>query len=115
MAISAFTKPIAYAEADYNFSDLPEAVADTLGIDEFSAGILVSAVVLTFITAIVGFTLMKAEGNTALYGIIICDFVGMGFLVGLGFLPYWIFLIVCLLVAVLFANTLRSLITGGGE
>lgn len=112
---TAFFIQIAYCESDYDLTDLDDAVAETLGIDSFTAGLLISAVILTFVTVMVGFSMYKAKSNVALYGIIITDFVTMAFLVGLGWLPYYIFLVIALLIAVLFAGQIRDLITGGGD
>lgn len=114
LAVSFYTVPVGRATSSYNLTDLDEAVAEAFEIDEFSAGLLISAVILAFPTIMVGFALYKSRSNAVVYGVVIVDFVTMGFLVALGWLPYWIFLIVCLLIAVLMANQFRDLITGKG-
>ena len=67
-----------------------------------------------FPTAMTGFALYRSKGPTILFSIIIVDFVTMAFLVALGWLPYYIFLILALLIGILMAGSLRDLITGKG-
>lgn len=106
--------PLGYCETEVNLLDLPGQVATYFGIDEFSAKLLVSFFFLLWPTVVVGFLYGRARNaGSMLYPIIIVDFVAMGFLVALGWMPYWIFLIVCLLIALLLAMQLRGLITGG--
>lgn len=103
---------VAYAAPDIDLIDLPQNVADYFGIPLFAAELLVSAGILLFATVLVGFVMKRSANQAILYSILIVDFVLMGFLVALSWLDYWIFLIVCLLVAIMFAGTLRDLITG---
>ncbi len=104
--------PLCYAQTGFDLLDLPQNVADYFGIGLFAAELLVSFMFLLFPTVMIGFLMSKRSGASALYAVLIVDFVVMGFLVALGWLDYWIFLIVCLLVAVLMAGTLRDMITG---
>lgn len=97
----------------YNLTDLDDAVADVLGISSFTGGLLISFIILLFPTLCIAWALAKSKGPTVMYALIIVDFCVMGFLVALGWLEYWIFLIVALLIALLLAGAVRGLITKG--
>lgn len=97
---------------DYDMTEIPQKVANYFGISLFAGQLLVSGVMLLFSTSIVAFAMQKRATMAVILSIIIVDFVFMGFLVAMGWLDYWIFLIVCLLVGLLMAGTLRDLITG---
>lgn len=103
--------PRAYA-AEYNLTDLPEYVADYFGITEFEAGLLVSFVILLFPIVMVAFTMKKQANQAITYSCLIVGFATMGFLVAMSWLPFWIFLVVSLIVALMFAGQVRDLITG---
>ncbi len=112
--VSLKVQPVKAETDSYNLTDLPNGVADYFGIDVFSAEILVSALFLLFTTMLCGVAFYKSQNSAVLYAVLVVDFVSMGFLVALGWLPYWIFLMVCLLVAILLAMQLRGMITGEG-
>lgn len=103
--------PKAYA-GDYNLTDLPEYVGDYFGVSEFIAGLLCSFMFLLFPTVMIAFTMKKSANTAITYTCLIVDFVVMGFLVAIAWLPFWIFLIVSLIIALMFAGQLRDLITG---
>lgn len=107
--------PTAYAvDPEYNLTDIPDGMAEYFNIPAFTAGIIISAGILLFVSCMIAFTLSKRGTQAIAYGVLISDFVTMGALVALGWLPYWIFLVLCLLVAILFAGSLRDLLTGKG-
>lgn len=101
---------LAHAQEDINLLDLPQQVADYFGITEFAAKYLVSGVALLFATMLIGFIMRKGPG--VLYSILIVDFVLMAFFVALAWIDYWVFLILCLLVALMMAGALKNLISG---
>lgn len=113
--LSTLTTVKAATPTPFNLTSFPDLVATAFSLTDFAAKLLVSSLILLFFTILTGVAFMKSNGNTILYAVLIVEFVVMGFLVALAWLPYWIFLIVCLLVAVLLAGQLRGFITGKGE
>lgn len=111
--LGAYLLPLVHAET-YDLSELPGNVGTYFNIGDFAGGLIVSAIFLLFPTAMIMFACARAKtsGETMFLAVLICDFVLMGFLVALTWLPYWIFLVVCLLVAIMFAGKIRDLITG---
>lgn len=110
LMISSLT-PLCYA-LDVDLTDFPHQVADYFGISEFASKYLVSGVGLVFVTMLVGVVMKRSANQAILYAVLIADFVMMAFFVGLGWIDYWVFLIVCLLVALMMAGALRNVITG---
>lgn len=105
--------PVAHAqEPDVNLLDFPQHVADYFGISAFAAKYLVSGAGLLFVTMLVAFTMKRSASSAILYAILIVDFVLMAFFVALAWIDYWVFLILCLIVALWMASSLRDLITG---
>lgn len=105
--------PTVYAEESYDLTELPMRVGEYFGISIFAAGLIVSALFILFPTMITGLVMKRSANTAILYAILVVDFVTMGFLVALAWLPYWIFLILCLIIALLFAGQIRDMITGG--
>jgi hypothetical protein len=95
---------------DVDLLDLPANVAAYFGIDTFSAGILVSGVIMIFGVIIVGFTVRKSQAAT--YAILATTFVLMGFTVALGWLPVWTMVIVVLVIALMYAKELPGIFGG---
>lgn len=105
--------PLAHAqEPDINLLDFPQKVADYFGISAFAAKYLVSGVALLLVTMLVAFTMKRSASSAILYAVLIVDFVMMAFFVALAWIDYWVFLILCLIVALWMASSLRDLITG---
>lgn len=102
---------VAYAQT-VDLTDLPANVAAYFGISEFQAELLCSFMFLLFPTIMIGFVMKRSASMSIVISVLVVDFVTMGFLVALGWLDYWIFLIVCLIVGVFMASTLRDMITG---
>lgn len=113
VALFSVLVPLAHAqEPDVNLLDFPQQVADYFGISEFAAKYMVSGVGLLFVTMLVAFTMKRSASSAILYAILIVDFVLMAFFVAVAWIDYWVFLILCLIVALWMASSLRDLITG---
>jgi len=101
-------------EETVNLGDFPVKLAEAFNIDIFAGQLLASLIFMSLFL----FPSMLIAGyfggsGAILYTVI---FVGMGtsgVCVALGWLPVWIFLVECLLIALLFADRMRQLITGG--
>lgn len=97
---------------DFNMTEVPQNVANYFSVSLFAGELLTSFVFLLFATCMVVFTFRRQTAAAIMYAILVVDFVLMGFLVAMGWLDYWIFLIISLIVAVLMAGQLRDLLTG---
>lgn len=90
---------------------IPKFFADNLGIDLTSAQLLVAGVVIAISISILAFTIKKNRAVTV--GIFGCEFTVLLALIALGWLPYYILIIVSVLVALLFSAAARDWITEG--
>lgn len=90
---------------------IPQFFADNLGIDLVSAQILTSGIIIAITLGILSYTIRKSRAATI--GIFGCEFTVLLALIALGWLPYYILIIVSVLVALLFSAAARDWITGG--
>jgi len=110
-----FVSPVFAASSDtVNLQNFPQQLATALGVSLFVAQILASTILLCLVL----FPSIMVAGyfggsGAVLYAILIVGLPVSGVCVGLGWLPVWIFLVTCLLIALMFAGQMRGLITGG--
>lgn len=112
---------VSYASAteDEDVVDLPsfpEKLAEKLNISLFTAKLLASLILM----CIPLFPSMLIAGyfggkDAVAYSCLIVGLSMMGFCVALTWMPVWIFLIICVLVGIMFAGTMRGWITGRSE
>ncbi|MCJ7805726.1 hypothetical protein MUP46_03740 [Patescibacteria group bacterium] len=94
--------------ASVDLTHLPDQVANALGIPVFAAGIL-CFVVMTFALMLPAMIWGKKGSMASL-------FIGIGVLgfgIAVAWLPFWFLLIIILIIAVMFAEDVRNMITGG--
>lgn len=98
-----------------DLSELPQALADALGIDVYSGGILAALLflMLTLFPALLVTGYATRKGNAVMYVALFIGIIDLCFGVAIGWLDYWPLLIVCLLAGIMLASTMRDLITGG--
>ena len=90
-------------EPDINLVNLPEQLGDAWGISSFAAGLFMSTIVLfAFLLPLV---VWRKTGLITL----IVGFSIMGFCIAIGWLPYWIMLLIFLLTAALYASTIKKM------
>ena len=102
--------PLAYAvdeDSQVNLLDVPFKVSEALGIPLFASQILCSAVVFVIFVLPVAFLSKKGYLPP-----LIVSFLVLGTTVAIGWLPYWFLLIISMIVALMFAGTMRDWITG---
>jgi hypothetical protein len=90
---------------------IPQGLADLLGIDIVSAQLILSGVIIAVTLAILSFAIRKSRAVAV--GTFGCEFTILISLIALGWLPYYLLIIVSVLVALLFSATVRDWITGG--
>lgn len=99
-----------------DFSAIPSQLETLLNIDSFSAGILASSLLLMltlFPTVLLFNSVAKnSGGNAVTIGSLLVGLPVIGVCVALGWLPIWLFVLIVLLVAVLYARTMPSLFGG---
>lgn len=108
--VSLFSVNIAYAEGEVDLSKFPERLSEMLGINEFAGELLAS----TLLMALFLFpAMMLARGKVSQeYVILFVGFSVMGISIALGWLPYFMLLIIVMLVALLYAGKMREWIGG---
>jgi len=102
--------PLAYAadeDSQVNLLDVPLRVSEALGIPLFASQIICSCVVFVMLVLPVAFLSKKSYVPP-----LITSFLVLGSTVAIGWLPYWFLLIICLIVALMFAGNMRDWITG---
>ena len=88
-------------EPDINIMNLPEQLASTWGISEFAAGLFMSTLLcLAFLFPI-------AMWKKTSFAPLIVGFGVMGFCIAIGWLPYWLMLLISLLIAAMYASKIK--------
>ena len=110
-----FVSPVFAASSDaVNLQNFPQQLATALGVSLFVAQILASTILLCLVlfpsVMIAGYF---GGSGSVMYALLIVGLPISGVCVGLGWLPVWIYLVTCLLIALMFAGKMRELITGG--
>ena len=92
-----------------DISKLPNKLAEALNAPLFAGQILASAIPFCLIC----FPTFLLTKNTMAHvsAIILC----LSFTIAIGWLPVWIFLILCLILGLMFAGQMRDFITGKGR
>jgi len=109
----SFLISIAHAEADVDISAIPQNLADKMGIPLFATQLLCSGILLLIFvlpTALIG---RKKSGSPIAE--LFVGFITLSVCIALGWLPVWLFLMLCLLVGVMFAGKMRDFLSGGGK
>lgn len=88
-------------EPDINLVNLPEQLASAWGITEFAAGLFMSTLLcLAFLFPI-------AMWKRTSFAPLIVGFGVMSFCIAIGWLPYWLMLLISLLIASVYASKIK--------
>lgn len=91
-------------EPDVDIVYIPQQLSDALNIPLVASEILVSIAIM--LSLALPLALLKAKGLL----ILIIFFPTMGFLVVLGWLPFWLLLVLSLMVALMYADKFKKLL-----
>jgi len=113
----AFVLPVYASDDDeVNMMDLPKFLSEKLGLptggDYFAGKILAGIIVLMM------FLLPSLVISRRPYAQIFAGLTGLAFTVALGWIPVWIFVIICLILGLMYAQILADAfgrVRGGGE
>jgi|Deesub1362A_J573_1020465.scaffolds.fasta_scaffold00566_20 hypothetical protein len=86
-----------------NILELPKHVSEALGIPEFASQLLVCSIFMMMILLPIA---IFSKGNLILS--ILVGFVLMGFFIAVGWMPFWLLLILALIIASLWANKIKE-------
>jgi len=104
-----FSTSIVYAQ-DIDLTEIPQNLADATGIPLFAGKLLCSAILLfMFILPLVVLTRRKGTGYIAE---LFVGFMVMGVCVALQWLPYWIIIVLLLIVAGTYASKIKGVFGG---
>jgi len=91
--------------------DIPTNLAEALGVTTFIAGIMAGSILLMIM--ILPTALITRKKNLGFIPELIMGFIGITISCALGWFPYWILIVLSLLIALMFAGNMRGWITGG--
>ena len=91
-----------------SLNDIPIQLGSALGITTGNAGLLLSCGILVSIGMLCA--LMGRKMNVLATAIPMM--ASLGFLVAIGWLPYWILLVIAVIVSISFAGPFRTILTG---
>ncbi len=94
----------------YDLGALPAQVALHMQIDEFSAGLLCSGVLL--LMALIPTTIIARSKKSSWIPEIAVTLIFMGFEIGIGWLPIFFIVVLCFLIAMMFSSRVRTWVTG---
>ena len=93
--------PVYADEPDINIMNLPEQLASAWGITEFAAGLFMTTLLcLAFLFPI-------AIWKKTAFAPLIVGFGVMGFCVAIAWFPVWLMLLLCLLIASMYASKIK--------
>jgi hypothetical protein len=108
---------LAYASSDdqsVNLGDFPAKLADALNVSLFVGQLLASLIFMSlFLFPSILIAGYFGGSGAVLYDIVFVGLGSSGVCVGLGWLPVWLYIIMCLLIGLMFASKWRQIITGG--
>jgi hypothetical protein len=113
-ALALLITPVHAAES-VDLAAVPQQLATALGVNLF-VGQLISSLLFMALFLFPGMLIAGFYGGegAVLYTIIIVGLGSSGVCVALGWLPVWIYLMMCLLVAAMYASMARGWVTGRG-
>jgi len=99
-----------------NFGEFPDKLAEALNIDLPSAKLLSCSIILClflFPSMLIGGWFGGLGG--AILSIVVVGLPVGGFLVSMGWLPIWVYVMLCIIVALMFSGKMRGWISGSGD
>lgn len=108
--------PQVYAdEENVNLMDLPKQLSERLGLPtsgDYFAGKLLASMILLIIFLFPTLFLCARFNKDVVFPAIFVGLTVLGFCVALGWFPVWSFVLIILLVAIIYANTLANIFGG---
>jgi len=106
--------PNVYAadEDAVNLSEFPDQLVIALTIPLFAAQILASSIVLSLFLLPTVFACSQFNKDVAIPSVFV-GFLALSFCIAVTWLPYWILIIVAILVALMFGNSIKGFVSGG--
>lgn len=109
--LSILIIPSVYAAGSFEVSDVPSYLDEQLGCGEFVGGLIASVVLLCIVMLPTMYlTKGKAYSLYIIFGLLV-----LAPLVGLGWLPVWLYIIIILLIALGFGKQLAVFFGGIGK
>ena len=100
-----------HAARSFDVTEIPTYIDEQFGVGEFVGGLLASVVFLSILMLpIMYLTKGKAYSLYIVFGLSV-----LGVLVGLGWLPVWLYIIMLLMIALAFGRKLADLFGGLGR
>jgi len=96
-----------------NLSEFPVKLSELMTIPLFAAQLLASSIVLALFLLPTVFACSKFSKDVTIPALLV-GFGALGFCIAMGWLPYWFLLVLALVVALLFAGSMRDWIGGKG-
>jgi len=108
--------PCVYAEDDeaVNLSEFPLKLSEMMTIPLFAAELLASSIIVALFVLPTVFACSKFKKDVTIPTLVV-GIGALGFCIAMGWLPYWFLLVLCLLVALIFAGGMRGWIGGGKD
>jgi len=89
--------------------DIPSLLGDTLGVSDELAGLIISVAIIISVALILAVLKFNLLGTVSA---LLCVMV---LLVAMTWLPYWVLLFVCLLIAAMFGKSISDWFAGTGS
>ncbi len=94
-----------------DLTDFPQGLADQLGIDLFAGQILAACIMLALLLFPTLFLTKKFNFPTITA--LIMGMLGLGFCVAVGWLPIWLFTVICMVIALMFSKQVIGIFQRG--
>jgi len=104
LALFFLAIPLAYADDVVDVSTLPQRFADALNIPLFAGQILVSVLFMSFFMLPVIFISAWTKAKDIFLPVLFVGLTTLGVCVAIGWLPIWLFTILCLFIALMYSS-----------
>ncbi len=104
--------PVYAQEDDINLLTLHEALGERLGVGTFAGGLIASSILLMMGILPTALINRSRKGGGGPIAELFIGFVIIGVCVAITWLPFWIILLLCMIVALMFSGKMRDWITG---
>jgi len=91
------------------FTEIQNGLAANLGIGTFASGLLCSFILLLVVMFPMFILSLKSKANTALVFMVIVGVAVFAFEVAIFWMPVWVFVLLCLMIAMFFGNKFKDL------
>jgi len=107
-----FFVQVAYAREEISLMDIPELLGEAFGVSTFAGGLIASLIFSVMVLLPSG---MLIRGRHASLVMIIEGLGVFAICIAIAWLPLFLIIVLCMIIALLFSGNVRDWLSGGGK